>query len=152
MSAVRTFTIEDLTAVVGERLGTGDWCQIEQDRVDAFADTTGDDQWIHTDPQRAATGPFGTTIAHGYLTLSLIPLLRRSAFEIVGVSRIVNYGLDRVRFPAPLRVGARARCVADLLDVTEITGGVQVTVRCTVEADDEAKPVCVADTIARLHA
>jgi acyl dehydratase len=144
-------TIEQLAAAVGEPLGTGEWLAIEQDRVDRFADATGDHQWIHVDRERAAAGPYGTTIAHGYLTLSLIPVLRASAFTLEGTSRIVNYGLDRVRFPAPLRVGARVRCHTELVDIREVTGGWQVAVRCTLEADDEDKPVCVADTLARLH-
>jgi acyl dehydratase len=149
---MRTITgLAELKQAEGEDLGTSDWHEVTQEAIDAFADVTGDHQWIHVDRERAAAGPYGTTIAHGYLTLSLIPRLRASAYTLEGTSRIVNYGLDRVRFPAPLRVGARVRCHAELVDLHEVTGGWQVAVRCTLEADDEDKPVCVADTLARLY-
>ena len=140
---------EALQAAVGETLGPTDWLTIEQSRVDAFAEATGDHQWIHVDVDRARQGPFGGTIAHGYLTLSLssffLPQLLR--VEVSGMG--INYGLDRVRFPAPVRVGARIRGRGEIVSVTAVTGGVQTVVRVTIEVEGSDRPACVADTISR---
>ncbi len=125
---------------------------MDQHQVDAFAEVTGDHQWIHTDPERSAAGPFGGTIAHGYLTLSLVVALSAEVYRIEGVAMGVNYGLDRVRFPAPLRVGSRLRAGVELRDVHDVEGGVQLLARVTVEAEGQAKPVCVADALSRVYA
>lgn len=141
--------LDELRTLVGTELGRSDWFAVEQERIDAFAEATGDDQWIHVDVERAAAGPYGTTIAHGYLTLSLIPVLVRDLYTVEGVSTRINYGLDRVRFPAPLPSGSRVRGTLELVDVTDVTGGVQVRSRATVEREGGDRPVCVADTLAR---
>ncbi len=142
----------DVLAAVGEQLGPGDWLHLTQQRVDTFADATDDHQWIHVDPQRAAAGPFGTTVAHGYLTLSLLPALSADVVTWAGCSARVNYGSDRVRYPRPLPVGSRIRARAEVLDATETVAGVQVLVRWTVEIEDlsaksgvAARPACVAE-------
>jgi acyl dehydratase len=142
----------DVLAAVGEQLGPGDWLHLTQQRVDTFADATDDHQWIHVDPQRAAAGPFGTTVAHGYLTLSLLPALSADVVTWAGCSARVNYGSDRVRYPRPLPVGSRIRARAEVLDATETLAGVQVLVRWTVEIEDlsaesgvAARPACVAE-------
>ncbi|WP_186316021.1 MaoC family dehydratase [Catellatospora sichuanensis] len=140
----------DLTDAVGQSIGPGPWHLVEQARVDTFADATGDHQWIHTDPARAAAGPFGGTIAHGYLTLSLLPLLVRDLYRFEGARMVVNYGLNKVRFPAPVPVGASVRLSASLVSVEEVTGGVQVTARMTIETDRSDKPCCVAETVTRV--
>ncbi|RKE11563.1 MaoC family dehydratase [Catellatospora citrea] len=140
----------DLTAAVGQSIGPGPWHPVEQARVDTFADATGDHQWIHTDPARAAAGPFGGTIAHGYLTLSLLPLLVRDLYRFEGARMVVNYGLNKVRFPAPVPVGASVRLSASLVSVEEVAGGVQVTARMTIETDRADKPCCVAETVTRV--
>ncbi|GAA2400949.1 MaoC family dehydratase [Catellatospora methionotrophica] len=140
----------DLADAVGQDIGPGPWHPVEQARVDTFAAATGDDQWIHTDPARAAAGPFGGTIAHGYLTLSLLPLLVRDLYRFEGARMVVNYGLDKVRFPAPVPVGASVRLSAQVVSVAEAGGGVQVTARMTVESDRSAKPCCVAETVTRV--
>jgi len=141
--------LEGLRAMVGQEVGLSDWVTIEQPRIDAFAGATGDHQWIHVDPERAAAGPFGATVAHGYLTLSLVPALAAGAFEIADVRMAINYGLDRVRFPAPVRVGSRLRGRFVLTDYTPIDGGAQLTVRCTMELEGSDKPACVADALSR---
>lgn len=142
-------SIDELQAAAGTALGPTDWVTMEQSRVDGFAEVTGDHQWIHVDVERARTGPFGGTIAHGYLTLSLcslfLPQLMR--VEISGMG--INYGLDRVRFPAPVRVGSRIRGRGEIQSVTPVSGGVQVVVRVTVEVEGSDRPACVADTISR---
>jgi len=143
--------LDALAAAVGEAIGTSDWVTVDQERIDAFAAATGDHQWIHVDPVRAATGPFGGTVAHGYLTLSLIPALVGGMFRVEGVRMAVNYGLNRVRFPAPVPSGSRVRGTSELLAVEPVDGGVQVTVRTTVEREGEAKPGCVAETISRYY-
>ena len=149
---VRTFTtLEDLTAAVGEDLGSSDWLTIEQDRVDAFAEATADHQWIHVDPEKAAAGPFGTTIAHGYLTLSLLPLFGPQLISVEGVKMGVNYGTNKVRFPAPVPVGSRIRLTATLEDVTEVVGGLQLTVGAVVQREGGAKPVCIAELVYRAY-
>jgi acyl dehydratase len=144
--------VDGLTALVGQRLGPSSWIGVPQDRVDRFADATGDHQWIHVDPRRAATGPFGGTIAHGYLTLSLTPVVLTEMLEVTGFSLVVNYGCDRVRFPAPVSVGCRVRASAVVDEVREITGGVQVTVTLTFETEAGGKPACVAAVLIRYYA
>jgi acyl dehydratase len=142
-------TLAELQALVGSTLGTSDWQSIDQARIDQFAHVTGDDQWIHVDPVRAAAGPFGATVAHGHLTLSLVPVMVRTAFKIGDVRMTVNYGLNRVRFPAPVPVGSRLRGHFKLLSFEAIPGGAQVVVEVTCEREGHAKPVCVAESVAR---
>jgi acyl dehydratase len=134
---------------VGATFGPGEWLTIDQLRIDRFAEATSDDQWIHTDPVRAAEGPFGSTVAHGFLTLSLVtPLFDELvSFEDAGLS--INYGLDRVRFPAPVPVGSRVRATFEVESVTELEGGIQVTFASRVEGEGSEKPVCVATLIFR---
>ncbi|MFJ7423192.1 MaoC family dehydratase [Streptomyces uncialis] len=152
MAEPRIFrSARELGAAVGERLGYSDWLGIDQRRVDLFADATGDHQWIHVDPERAAAGPFGTTIAHGYLTLSLLPVLVPQVFQVEGVRMGLNYGTDKVRFPAPVPVGSRLRATAELRKVAEAGGGVQVTAVVTVEREGGDKPVCVAESVSRYY-
>jgi acyl dehydratase len=140
----------DLEAVVGKQLGVSEWLEIDQARIDKFADATGDQQWIHVDPERAKDGPFGSTIAHGYLTLSLVNFFLPQIIEVRGISMGVNYGTDRVRFPAPVPVGSRLRGSAELIKVEDVKGGaVQSTVRVTVEIEGSERPACVIDTISR---
>jgi acyl dehydratase len=142
-------TLAELQVLVGSTLGTSDWQSIDQARIDQFAHVTGDDQWIHVDPVRAAAGPFGATVAHGHLTLSLVPVMVRTAFKIGDVRMTVNYGLNRVRFPAPVPVGSRLRGHFKLLSFEAIPGGAQVVVEVTSEREGHAKPVCVAESVAR---
>jgi acyl dehydratase len=142
-------TLQSLQQRVGEEIAVGDWLTVDQPMIDKFADATGDHQWIHTDPLRAAQGPFGTTIAHGFLTLSLLPRLAASALQIDDVRMGVNYGLNRVRFPAPVPVGSRLRARLKLLAYEPIDGGAQLTLQVTMERDGGDKPVCVAETLSR---
>ncbi|MFI8518220.1 MaoC family dehydratase [Streptomyces sp. NPDC085481] len=152
MAEPRIFTsAEELHAGVGEQLGHSDWLEIEQKRIDQFADATGDHQWIHVDPERAATGPFKKTIAHGYLTLSLLPTLVPQIMRVEGMKMGLNYGTNKVRFPSPVPVGSRLRATAVLTDVTEAGGGVQVTATVTVEREGGDKPVCVAESVSRYY-
>ncbi|MFJ4684126.1 MaoC family dehydratase [Streptomyces sp. NPDC091377] len=152
MAEPRIFpSVDALRAAVGEPLGYTDWVEIDQKRIDLFAEATGDHQWIHVDPERAAAGPFGTTIAHGYLTLSLLPLFAPQLLTVEGVSMGVNYGTNKVRFPAPVPVGSRLRATARISGVDEVPGGVQVTVAFTVEREGGEKPVCVAESVSRYH-
>ncbi len=141
--------IDAVKAAVGSHLGTSDWLEITQDRIDRFADATGDHQWIHVDPERAAAGPFGTTIAHGYLTLSLSNALLPEIVEVQGISMGVNYGTGKVRFPAPVPVGSRIRASAELVAADDVVGGVQTTIVITVEVEGGAKPACVIESISR---
>lgn len=144
--------ISDLQALVGQTLGTSDWLTVEQERVNLFADATGDHQWIHVDPQRARQGPFGAPIAHGFLTLSLLPAFFESGFAISGSRMGVNYGLNKVRFPAPVPVGSRLRAHFLLQDYQPLEqGGAQLTIEVTVECEGLAKPVCVAESITRRY-
>jgi acyl dehydratase len=143
--------LADLAALVGAPLGTSDWLNIDQARIDQFAVVTGDDQWIHVDPVRAAAGMFGTTVAHGFLTLSLLPYFGRTAYRVGGVRTSVNYGLNRVRFPAPVPVGSRLRAHYKLISFEPIEGGVQVVTEVTVEREGQAKPVCVAESVSRSY-
>jgi acyl dehydratase len=141
-----------LAESVGQHLGYSDWHEIDQKRVDLFAEATGDHQWIHVDPERAAKGPFKRTIAHGYLTLSLVPMLNAEVYRASGIRMAVNYGLNKVRFPAPLPVGSRVRAGVELAEVTPVDGGVQVVARVTIEVEGASKPCCVAETVARFYA
>jgi acyl dehydratase len=141
--------LAELEALVGTPLGVSDWHDIDQARIDAFALVTGDNQWIHVDPARAASGPFGTTVAHGHLTLSLLPVMVMSAFKIGDVRMSVNYGLNRVRFPAPVPVGSRLRGNFELLSFEALSGGAQIVAQVTIERESHAKPVCVAQSVAR---
>ena len=143
--------LDQLRASVGAELGVSDWLLIDQDRIDKFAEATGDLQWIHTDPERAKEGPFGTTIAHGYLTLSLLPVLASGLVEVEGVQMSVNYGVNKVRFPAPVPVGSRVRARSELIELTDVTGGVQLVTRVTIEREGGEKPVCVAEAVSRLY-
>jgi acyl dehydratase len=140
-----------LRAAAGEQLGVSGWMTIEQQRVNAFADATEDHQWIHIDPQRAAAGPFGTTIAHGFLTLSLLPHLIDQTYRVEGTTMVINYGLNKVRFPAPVPVGSSVRAEVALAEVTEVSGGLQLVVRATLQIDGNAKPGCVADWVTRVY-
>jgi acyl dehydratase len=140
-------TLDDFRAAEGELLGAGEWLEITQERIDAFAEATGDHQWIHVDADRAARGPYGATIAHGFLTLSLIPLLGGRIFRVEEVRIALNYGANKVRFPHPVRVGARIRAVASLVDVADTPAGLQAVVRYTLEIEGETKPACVAETV-----
>jgi acyl dehydratase len=144
-------TVADLKAAVGTVVGQSDWVTIDQERINTFADATGDHQWIHVDPQRAAQGPFGTTIAHGYLTLSLIPMLSFDVVKVKDARMGVNYGLNKVRFPAPVPVGSKVRATFELVSVDDVEGGVQVTSKVTVEREGGDKPVCVAETVSRSY-
>jgi acyl dehydratase len=148
---MRVFTsFDQLTGAVGEDLGTTDWLEITQDRVDAFADATGDHQWIHVDVDRARQGPFGGTIAHGYLTLSLVPQFTPQLFSLETPGARLNYGVNKVRFPHPVKVGSRIRATAQILEVSDVPAGKQMVTRYTVEIEGEAKPACVAETVVLL--
>ena len=140
---------DELLHAVGRDLGASDWVTIEQDRIDLFAEATGDHQWIHVDPVAAADGPFGATIAHGYLTLALTNQFLPEIMRVDGVSMGVNYGTNKVRVPQPVKVGSRVRGSATVTQAEEIKGGVQVVVTITVEIDGEAKPACVVESVSR---
>ncbi|WP_188940941.1 MaoC family dehydratase [Nakamurella endophytica] len=140
---------DELAAAAGERLGPGEGVVVSQDRIRAFADATGDHQWIHLDADRAAAGPFGGTVAHGYLTLSLLPVLVRGLYRVDGAALVINYGLDRVRFPAPVRAGSTVRATAVLGAATPVAGGWQLVATVSVTADGATKPCCVAETVSR---
>ena len=145
---MRIFTsLAEFSAAAGEHLGYSDWHEITQAQVSAFADATGDHQWIHVDPQRAADGPFGTTIAHGYLTLSMLPVLTSEIYRIENLAMGINYGLDRLRFPSPVPTGSRIRAGAELREVKESPRGLLAYSRVTVELDGQEKAACVADTV-----
>jgi acyl dehydratase len=142
--------VDAVRHAAGTDLGASPWVLVDQDRIDRFADATGDHQWIHVDPERAAReSDFGGTIAHGYLTLSLVNLLLPQVVEVTGVSMGINYGLDRVRFPAPVPSGSRVRAHVELTEVSEVSGGVQTTMTVTVECDRAERPVCVATVLSR---
>tara|TARA_R110000823_G_scaffold210224_3_gene340434 strand:+ start:42250 stop:42708 length:459 start_codon:yes stop_codon:yes gene_type:complete len=147
-----TTTFENPAALmdaVGRDLGHSSWLQIEQERINQFADATGDHQWIHVDPERAAEGPYGATIAHGYLTLSLANLFLPEILEVRNTSMGVNYGCEKVRFPAAVPVGSRIRGHGELISAEEVKGGVQIVVRMTIEIEGSDRPACVIDTISR---
>jgi acyl dehydratase len=141
--------IDQLPELVGKELGVSDWLEVTQEQVNTFADATGDHQWIHVDVEKAAQGPFGGTIAHGYLTLSLLPVLLSSISRVDGIRMGINYGLNRVRFPSPVRVGSRIRARSVLKEVTEISGGIQAALDVTVEIEGVDKPACVAEPVVR---
>jgi acyl dehydratase len=143
--------IAGLKEKVGQHLGYSEWVEISQDRVNQFADATGDHQWIHVDPERAKSGPFGGPIAHGYLTLSLGPMLMPQILSVKGISMAVNYGAGKMRFPSPVPVGSKLRLGADLQSVEDIAGGAQVTMLFTFEVEGAAKPSCVAEIIFRYY-
>jgi acyl dehydratase len=150
---MRTITgLEELKKAEGDELGTSDWHEVTQKDIDTFADVTGDHQWIHVDPERARDTPFGGTVAHGYYTLSLAPHLGEEIFALEGFAFAVNYGLNKVRFPAPLPVGSRVRMHAKLKQLEDVAGGAQMTMELTFECEDGDKPVCVAETLARVYA
>jgi acyl dehydratase len=143
--------IEGLKEKVGEHLGYSDWVEITQERVNLFADATGDHQWIHVDPERAKAGPFGGPIAHGYLTLSLGPMLAPQILRVDGVAMGVNYGAEKIRFPSPVPVGSKLRLGAQLDSVEDIAGGAQVVMTFTFECEGAAKPSCVAQVVFRYY-
>jgi len=150
---MRTFEkLADLAPLVGQELGVTDWMTIDQARIQQFADATGDQQWIHTDPARAAAGPFKTTIAHGFLTLSLLPKFYGEAYKVADVKMGVNYGLNKVRFPAPVPVDSRLRARFKLQSFEPIAGGAQLSVEVSVEREGSDKPVCVAESLTRQFA
>jgi acyl dehydratase len=142
-------SIDDLSSLVGQHLGYSDWREISQEQVNQFADATGDHQWIHVDPERAKSGPFGGPIAHGYLTLSLVPALMGQVFAVEGVTMGVNYGANKVRFPSPVPVGSELRLGATLAGVEDVSDGVQVTLDVTLEVKDATKPSCAAQVVYR---
>ena len=143
-------TFDEVSAAAGEELGTSEWLEIDQERVNAFADATGDHQWIHVDVDRAASGPFGGTIAHGYLTLSLIPQFSAQIFSLETPGAKLNYGVNKVRFPNPVRVGSKVRATASLAEVTDIPAGKQLVTKFVLEIEGEDKPACVAETVVLL--
>ena len=149
---MRTITgIEELKRAEGELLGTSGWYEVTQEAVDAFADATGDHQWIHVDPERAKDTPFGGTIAHGYYTLSLAPMLTDEILKMDGFAFAVNYGLNKVRFPSPVPVDSKVRMRAKLAELEEIPGGAQMIMELTFEREGGEKPVCVAQTVSRVY-
>jgi acyl dehydratase len=143
----RTLAYADLADSLGTRFGPTPWTMVTQAQVDAFADVTHDHQWIHVDEERARQGPFGTTIAHGYLTVSLVPFLLGQLLEVTGTSMAVNYGLEKVRFPAPVPVGASLQATAEIVGVVVNGRASRVTIRVAVECDQADRPVCVADVV-----
>ena len=145
-------SLEDFIASAGENLGTTEWRQVNQAEVDLFADATGDHQWIHVDPERAASGPFGGTIAHGFFTLSLLPVFLHELYSVEGVRMAVNYGLDKVRFPAPVPVGARVRATSVVDSVEKLEGAAQGTLTTTIEVEGSERPACVVTSIVRYFA
>ncbi|MFG2136904.1 MaoC family dehydratase [Streptomyces sp. NPDC048650] len=152
MAEPRVFaSVDELRGAVGEELGPSEWLEVDQKRIDLFADATGDHQWIHVDPEKAADGPFGTTIAHGYLTLSLLPTLVPRLMRVNNVKMGINYGTNKVRFPATVPVGSRLRATARIAEVTEVPGGVQLATVVTVEREGGDKPVCVAESVSRFY-
>jgi acyl dehydratase len=149
---MKTITgLDELKASEGEVLGTSEWHEVTQDAIDAFADVTGDHQWIHVDPERAKETPFGGTIAHGYYTLSLAPMLTDEVLKMDGFAFAVNYGLNKVRFPAPVPVDSKVRMRAKLAELEEIPGGAQMIMELTFEREGGDKPVCVAQTVVRVY-
>jgi acyl dehydratase len=144
--------LDELKKLAGSDLGTSEWIEVTQERIDTFADATGDHQWIHVDPERAAEGPFGAPIAHGYLTLSLFIPLFTELLDVQGVTTKVNYGLNKVRFPSPVKVGSRIRLVGKLVSVEDVPGGVQIAVDGTMEIDGGGKPAAVLQSLSRFYA
>ena len=144
--------LAEFVAAKGEHLGYSDWHEVTQEQVNLFAEATGDHQWIHVDVERAKAGPFGGTIAHGYLTLSLIPMLGAGVYRVGGLKMGINYGTNKVRFPNPVKVGSRVRAGAELVEVTEVAHGTQAVLKYTVEIENEPKAACVAETVVLLAA
>ena len=144
-------SIDELKAMIGQEMGVSEWVEITQDRVNAFADVTGDHQWIHVDVDRAKDTPFGGTIAHGYLTLSLGPALNNQVFKMEGFAFALNYGLNKVRFPAPVPIPSKVRAAPKVKEVTDIPGGAQVVFEVSFEREGAEKPVCVAETVVRVY-
>ena len=143
-------TFEEIEAAAGEDLGTSDWVEIAQERVDQFAEATGDHQWIHVDVEKAKKGPFGGTIAHGYLTLSLVPWLGSQVFSLETPGAKLNYGVNKVRFPSPVPVGSRVRARVAVDQVADVPAGKQLTMKYVVEIEGQDKPACVAETVVLL--
>jgi acyl dehydratase len=143
--------MDDVKKLIGTEIGVGEWHEVTQEQINKFADATGDHQWIHVDVERAKQGPFGGPIAHGYLTLSLIPTLGGGGLPISGAKMGVNYGLDKVRFPAPVPAGSRVRARRKLVDVVEGEGFVQLKIEVTVEIEGKNRPACVAETLSRAY-
>jgi acyl dehydratase len=141
--------LDEFVAAEGAELGPTDWLEVTQDRVNTFADATDDHQWIHVDPERAANGPFGGTIAHGLLTLSLLPHFRHQLYTVDNVAMAINYGYNKVRFITPVKVGSKVRARAEIAKVDQLDGAVQATLRTTVEIEGSDKPAAVAESIAR---
>ena len=150
-AGMTTVTLNELAGYAGRNLGRSSWHIITQEQVDLFADATHDHQWIHVDPERAKGGPFGQTIAHGYLTLSMAPVLLAEVLSVEGVALVINYGANRVRFPSPVLVSSRLRAIVDLIELTAIEGGAQATFRMTFETEGAAKPACVAEIVFRYY-
>ncbi|MDX3517027.1 MULTISPECIES: MaoC family dehydratase [Streptomyces] len=144
--------IDELKKLAGSDLGASEWIEVTQERINTFADATGDHQWIHVDPEKAAEGPFGAPIAHGYLTLSLFIPLFTELLDVEGVSTKVNYGLNKVRFPSPVKVGSKIRLVGKLASVEDVPGGVQITVDGTIEIEGAPKPAAVLQSLSRFYA
>ena len=141
---------KEITAAAGKELGVSEWVQVTQERIDLFADATGDRQWIHVDPERAAEGPFGATVAHGYLTLSMLPFLGAQVYAFAGDVARINYGLNKVRFVAPVVVGSKVRNRVEMMDVKDLDKGQQITLQHTIEIKGADKPACVAETVTLL--
>ena len=143
--------VEELRAAVGSDLGTSAWLDVDQHRIDTFADATDDHQWIHVDPARAVDGPFGRTVAHGFLTVALLPAFGWDTFEVRGVAMTVNYGLNKVRFTSPVPVGSRVRGTVELVEVSDVSGGVQLVNKVTVEIEGSDRPALVAEWLTRQY-
>ncbi len=143
--------VDELRTAAGTQLGASAWYTVEQGQIDTFADATDDHQWIHVDPEKAKEGPFGTTIAHGFLTLSLLPSFVKDVYRVDGVKMGINYGLNKVRFTSPLPVGSKVRGNVELLDVADVTGGVQLTTKITVEVEGSERPALVAEWLTRQY-
>ncbi|ODT98377.1 MAG: dehydratase [Pseudonocardia sp. SCN 72-86] len=143
--------VDELRKAVGETIGESGWFTVDQSRIDGFADATDDHQWIHVDVDKAAKGPFGSTIAHGFLTLSLLPSLLKDVYSIEGTKMGINYGLNRVRFTSPVPVGSKVRGVVELADVSDVAGGVQITTKVTVEIEGAERPALVAEWLTRQY-
>lgn len=147
-----TAALKDLPSLVGEKLGTSDWLTVSQEMIDQFADATGDHQWIHVDPERAEDSPFGTTVAHGYLTVSLIPRFQTQVLKVEGARMMINFGLNRVRFPSPLPSGSRIRAYAVLQSADEQSGGsVETVIEVTIEREGGSQPACEAEVVTRYY-
>ncbi len=143
--------VDELRAAVGSQLGVSDWVTVDQSHIDTFAEATGDHQWIHVDQERAKAGPFGATIAHGFLTLSLLPVLVSQTYRIEGTKMGVNYGLNKVRFTSPVPVGSKVRGNIELVDIADVSGGVQMTTKVTVEIEGSERPALVAEWLTRQY-